>query len=77
MNINMFEIIGVEGDPLYAQLQQVSEEHPVQIENFKVSKAKYFEVSNDEIHVGFNDLDGCYQFLVHAVVTGEIAGEQG
>lgn len=70
MNVNMFEIIGIEGDPLYEQLQQMSEEYPVQVEGFIVSKDKYYEVLNDEVHVGFKDLKSCYQFLSNIVVTG-------
>ena len=76
MNVNMFEIIGLELDPLYKQLQLVSEEHPVQVEGFTVSKAKYFEVYNDEVHLGFHDLTSCYHFLSNAVVKGVIEGEQ-
>lgn len=76
MNTSIFDFIGFDGDPLYAQLQLVSEEQPVQIDGFTVTKAKYYEVSNDDVHLGFNDLESCYQFLSHAVVTGVVEGEQ-
>lgn len=76
MNINIFEIIGLEGDPLYKQLQLVEETHPLQIESFTITKDKFYEISNDEMHLGFKDLVSCYQFLSNAVVTGVMTGEQ-
>lgn len=70
MNLNIYNVIGLEEDPLYMQLQLVNSENTIHVDSFKISKDKFYEVSNEEVHLGFRDLKSCYQFLSNAIVLG-------
>jgi len=69
-NINIYEIIGLQDDPVYQKLEQLQLDEEIQIDAHKVRLTdKFYEVENDEVHLGFKDKVGCYQFLSGLLVN--------
>lgn len=61
--LNLYDVLGKEEDPLYQSLKSLNEEEEIKIDSFTIQKSKLYEVKNDEIHIGFKDVDCCYDFL--------------
>ncbi len=68
-NMNIFEFIKLDDDPIYNLLSTLKENSAVEIEGFTIRKEKFYEVENEEMHIGFKDLQSCYQFISHSVVA--------
>lgn len=63
-NLNIYEIIGLDDDPIYSKLDKLQVDDEVQIEHHIVRKTdKFYEVENGELHEGFKDKINCYRFL--------------
>ena len=68
-NMNIFEFIKLDADPIYNLLLSLKTNDAVEIEGFTIRKEKFYEVENEELHIGFKDLHSCYHFVSHKVVT--------
>ena len=69
-NINIYEIIGLQDDPVYRKLEQLQLYEEIEIEAYTVRLTdKFYEVENDDVHFGFKDKIGCYQFLSGLLVN--------
>lgn len=71
MNLNIFEFLDLKADPVYLQLDALTEQAAVNIQGFTVRRDKFFEIENDEIHIGFKDKMSCYHFLSDAIVRSD------
>ncbi|WP_413362269.1 hypothetical protein [Lysinibacillus sp. 3P01SB] len=70
-NINIYEIIGLQDDPIYQRLEQLQLDEEIQIEDHIVRLTdKFYEVENEDVHLGFKDKLCCYEFLSGLLVTG-------
>lgn len=69
-NVNIYEIIGLQDDPIYRSLEQLQIYEEIQIDNHTVRLTdKFYEVENEEIHLGFKDKLCCYKFLSGLLVN--------
>ncbi|WP_431030038.1 hypothetical protein [Lysinibacillus sp. LZ02] len=69
-NINIYEIIGLHDDPVYQKLEQLQPDDEILIDAHTVRLTdKFYEVENDDVHLGFKDKIGCYQFLSGLLVS--------
>ena len=68
-NMNIFEFIKLDADPIYNLLSSLKTKEVIEIDGFTVRKEKFYEVENEEVHIGFKDLHSCYQFISHSVVA--------
>ena len=68
-NMNIFEFIKLDADPIYNLLLSLKTNDAVEIDGFTIRKDKFYEVENEELHIGFKDLHSCYHFDSHKVVT--------
>lgn len=63
-NINIYELIGLESDPVYNQLSHLKKNEEIIIEsNIIKLTGRFYEVMNEEVHEAFRDKISCYQFL--------------
>ncbi|MFF5994812.1 hypothetical protein AAGS61_08615 [Lysinibacillus sp. KU-BSD001] len=69
-NLNIYEIIGLHDDPVYQKLEQLQPDDEILIDAHTVRLTdKFYEVENDDVHLGFKDKIGCYQFLSWLLVS--------
>ncbi|MFJ7890407.1 hypothetical protein ACIQYL_20305 [Lysinibacillus xylanilyticus] len=60
----MYEIIGLNDDPLYILIDTLQENEEIVIETHIVRKIdKFFEVENNELHESFKSKIKCYRFI--------------
>lgn len=61
--LNLYDVLGIDEDPIYQKLKNLKDNDVIKVDSFYVQKSKYYEVKNDEIHIGFKDLEQCYTFF--------------
>ena len=69
--MNLFELIGVESDPVYQKLAQLQTGESFTIDGICVSYNKFYEIESDIEHVPFRTINRCYQYLNNALIKGE------
>ena len=62
-NINIYEIIGLQDDHVHRKLEQLQPGEEIIIDAHTVRLDKFYEIENDEVHIGFKDIKSCYHFL--------------
>lgn len=64
--LNIFNELGFIEDPIYLKLLVMNELDEINIEGIVVFKniLGMYEISSDELHEGFKDLDNCYKKLM-------------
>ncbi|WP_332651433.1 hypothetical protein [Lysinibacillus sp. 54212] len=63
-NLNMYEILGIQHDPIYCKLQVLKDNEELKLGKHVIRKTdKFYEIENDFLHEGFAELDHCYRFL--------------
>jgi len=69
-NVNIYEIIGLQGDTIYRRIEQLQLNEKIQIEEPKVRLTdKFYEVENEDVHLDFKDKLCCYQFFSGLLVN--------
>ncbi|MDM5333419.1 hypothetical protein QUF56_09290 [Ureibacillus composti] len=62
--MNVYEVIGREDDPVYNLLTNLQENDEIEIDELRIRKTdKFYEVENDDLHEGFKTIDRCYEFI--------------
>lgn len=62
--MNLYEVLGLESDPVYKKINGLKENEEVKIESFNIRKTdKFYEVENEEFHEGFKTKEKCYSFI--------------
>ncbi|MBM7607556.1 alpha/beta superfamily hydrolase [Lysinibacillus composti] len=62
--MNVYEVIGREDDPVYNLLTNLQENDEIQIDELRIRKTdKFYEVENDDLHEGFKTIERCYEFI--------------
>lgn len=68
--MNLYEVLGLEDDPVYKKINSLKENQVVKIESFNIRKTeKFYEVENEEIHEGFKTKEKCYSFISSKLQT--------
>lgn len=64
INVNIYEILGQNEDPLYEHLHKLHDNEEFKIGRHTVRKTeKFYEIENEDFHENFVDMIGCYQFI--------------
>ncbi|RNC98255.1 hypothetical protein [Lysinibacillus halotolerans] len=64
LQMNLYEVLGLEDDPVYRKINSLKENDEVKIESFNIRKTdKFYEVENEELHEGFKTKEKCYSFI--------------
>lgn len=62
--MNVYEVIGREDDPIYSRLTKLQENDEIQIDELRIRKTdKFYEVENADLHEGFKTVERCYEFI--------------
>lgn len=62
--MNLYEILGLDNDPVYQLINSLKENEEVEIDSFQIRKTdKFYEVENEELHEGFKTKEKCYSFI--------------
>ena len=61
----IYDYLGNESDPIYQKITQLSKGESVLLEDAEISLNinGLYEVSTDEYHEPFSDLNSCYRFV--------------
>lgn len=63
-NLNIYEILGMQHDPIYRMIELLNINEETQIGKHIIRRTdKFYEIENELMHEGFSDLDNCYRFL--------------
>lgn len=63
-NLNIYEILGIQHDPVYCGLQRLKVNEEMKMGKHIIRRTdKFYEIENDSLHEGFAELDHCYEFL--------------
>ncbi len=69
INMNIYEIIGLNADPLYEQLYKLKDNKEFKMGRHTIRKSdKFYEVENDDLHEIFKDVIKCYQFISNLAI---------
>ncbi|MFL0507108.1 hypothetical protein ACH0B5_15310 [Ureibacillus sp. 179-F W5.1 NHS] len=68
--MNLYEVLGLESDPVYKKINGLKENEEVKIESFNIRKTdKFYEVESEELHEGFKTKEKCYFFISSKLQT--------
>ena len=70
MNMNLFEFVGMESDPVYQAVATLQVGETVSIESIQISRFKFYEIESTIEHVPFSDMLSCYRYLSDRLVRG-------
>lgn len=64
--LNIFNELGFFEDPIYMKLSLMNVQEEINIEGIVVFKNNLglYEISSDQLHEGFKDLDCCYKKIM-------------
>ncbi len=66
--MNLYEVIGLDDDPVYQLIDRLKENEEIKVETFNIRKTeKFYEVENDNFHEGFKTKIKCYSFVSSAL----------
>lgn len=67
-NINLFEELGVESDPIYQKIASLQTGDAIEIDGIQVRRHKFYEIENDFEHTPFKTLLSCYRHVTDIIV---------
>ena len=67
-NINLFEVIGVESDPVYKKVASLQVGDVIEIDGIQVRLSKFYEVESEIEHLPFPNMMSCYRHLSDILV---------
>lgn len=70
MNMNLFEFVGVESDPVYQAVSTLQAGEALEIDSIKITRSKFYELESAMEHVPFPDMLSCYHYLSDRIVRG-------
>ena len=70
MNMNLFEFVGVDSDPVYQAVSNLQTGEVFEIDNIKITRSKFYELESAIEHVPFSDMLSCYHYLSDRLVRG-------
>lgn len=68
LNINLFEELGVESDPIYQKMANLQIGEAIEIDGIQISRNKFYEIENDYEHTPFKTLISCYRHVSEIIV---------
>lgn len=64
LQMNVYEMLGLEEDPVFRLIDKLEENQEVEVDSYFVrNNGKLFEVENEELHECFNTKEKCYSFI--------------
>lgn len=67
-NINLFEELGVESDPVYQSIANLQTGDAIEIDGIHIRRLKFYEIENDYEHTPFKSLISCYRHVSDIIV---------
>lgn len=67
-NMNLFEVLGVEADPVYQKIANLQLGDAIEIDGIQVRLHKFYEIENDYEHTPFKTLISCYRHVSDIIV---------
>lgn len=67
-NINLFEELGVESDPVYQSIANLQTGDAIKIDGIHIRRYKFYEIENDFEHTPFKSLISCYRHVSDIIV---------
>lgn len=67
-NMNLFEVLGVEADPVYQKIANLQSGDAIEIDGIQVRLHKFYEIENDYEHTPFKTLISCYRHVSDIIV---------
>ena len=67
-NINLFEELGIESDPIYQKIANLQTGDVIEIDGIQIRRNKFYEIENDYEHTPFNSLISCYRHVSDVIV---------
>lgn len=67
-NINLFEELGVESDPIYQKIANLQTGEAIEIDGIQIRRDKFYEIENDYEHTPFKSLISCYRHVSDIIV---------
>ncbi len=63
--INLYDYLGVEDDPIYIMLSRLKNGYTVVFEDVHVTKNDFglFELASNQLHEVFSDIRSCYKYV--------------
>lgn len=68
LNINLFEELGIESDPIYQKIANLQTGDAIEIDGIQIRRNKFYEIENDYEHTPFKSLISCYRHVSDIIV---------
>ena len=68
LNINLFEELGIELDPIYQKIANLQTGDAIEIDGIQIRRNKFYEIENDYEHTPFKTLISCYRHVSDIIV---------
>ncbi|MER2121835.1 MAG: hypothetical protein ABS935_16320 [Solibacillus sp.] len=68
LNMNLFEELGVESDPVYQKMENLQIGEAIEIDGIQIRRNKFYEIENDYEHKPFKTLINCYRHVSDIIV---------
>ena len=68
LNMNLFEELGVESDPVYQKIANLQNGDVIEIDGIQIRRNKFYEIENDYEHTPFKTLISCYRHVSDIIV---------
>ena len=68
LNINLFEELGIELDPIYQKIATLQTGDTIEIDGIQIRRDKFYEIENDYEHTPFKTLISCYRHVSDIIV---------
>ena len=64
LQMNLYEVLGLEDDPVYRLINSLKVNEEIEVDSYFVrNTGKFFEVENEDVHIGFKTKEKCYSFV--------------
>ena len=68
LNMNLFEELGVEADPVYQKIANLQTGDFIEIDGIQIRRHKFYEIENEYEHTPFQTLISCYRHVSDLIV---------
>lgn len=68
LNMNLFEELGIESDPVYQKIANLQTGDVIEIDGIQIRRHKFYEIENEYEHTPFKTLISCYRHVSDLIV---------